>query len=79
VTEAGTAGRGSSLFVLKSLEAAVGLEPTKTGFADQRLDRFGIAASEKLYPESIPKTVPKLPFIPPIYPYSSLRKLLKPR
>lgn len=57
----------------------MGLEPTKTGFADQRLDRFGIAASEKLYPESIPKTVPKLPFIPPIYPYSSLRKLLKPR
>jgi hypothetical protein len=25
------------------LEVAVGLEPTKTGFADQRLDRFGIA------------------------------------
>jgi hypothetical protein len=25
------------------MEVAVGLEPTKTGFADQRLDRFGIA------------------------------------
>jgi hypothetical protein len=26
------------------VEVAVGLEPTKTGFAGQRLDRFGIAA-----------------------------------
>ncbi len=25
------------------MEVAVGLEPTKTGFADQCLDRFGIA------------------------------------
>ena len=25
------------------MEVAVGLEPTKAGFADQRLDRFGIA------------------------------------
>ncbi len=25
------------------LEVAAGLEPAKTGFADQRLDRFGIA------------------------------------
>ena len=40
---------------IMDLEARVGLEPTKAGFADQRLDRFGIAASEKLYPESIPK------------------------
>ena len=53
--------KGVRPFCYKSLEAAVGLEPTKTGFADQRLDRFGIAASEKLYPESIPKTVPKMP------------------
>jgi hypothetical protein len=29
----------------EKLEAAVGLEPAKAGFADQRLDRFGIAAS----------------------------------
>ena len=27
----------------KRLEVAAGLEPAKTGFADQRLDRFGIA------------------------------------
>jgi len=27
------------------MEVAAGLEPTKTGFAGQRLDRFGIAAS----------------------------------
>jgi hypothetical protein len=27
------------------MEVGVGLEPTKTGFAGQRLDRFGIAAS----------------------------------
>jgi hypothetical protein len=45
----------------RRVEAAVGLEPTKIGFAGQRLDHFGIAASEKLYPESTPKTVPKLP------------------
>ena len=25
------------------MEVAAGLEPAKTGFADQRLDRFGIA------------------------------------
>ena len=43
------------------MEAAAGLEPAKIGFADQRLDHFGIAASENLYPESIPKAVPKLP------------------
>jgi hypothetical protein len=39
----------------------VGLEPTKTGFAGQRLDHFGIATSEKSVPKSIPRTVPKLP------------------
>ena len=43
------------------MEVAVGLEPTKTGFAGQRLDHFGIATWENLYPNSIPKTVPKLP------------------
>ena len=43
------------------MEVAAGLEPAKTGFADQRLDRFGIATSENLYPESIPKPVPKMP------------------
>jgi hypothetical protein len=29
----------------KKLEVAVGLEPTKIGFAGQRLDHFGIATS----------------------------------
>ena len=29
--------------ILEKMEVAVGLEPTKTGFADQRLDLFGIA------------------------------------
>jgi hypothetical protein len=27
----------------EKMEVAAGLEPAKTGFADQRLDRFGIA------------------------------------
>ena len=43
------------------MEVAVGLEPTKTGFAGQRLDHFGIATLENLHPNSIPKTVPSLP------------------
>jgi hypothetical protein len=30
----------------KILEVAAGLEPAKTGFADQRLGRFGIATSK---------------------------------
>jgi hypothetical protein len=30
----------------KIMEVAAGLEPAKTGFADQRLGRFGIATSE---------------------------------
>jgi hypothetical protein len=29
------------------MEVAVGLEPTKIGFAGQRLDHFGIATPEK--------------------------------
>ena len=29
------------------MEVATGLEPVKTGFADQRLDRFGIATKMK--------------------------------
>jgi hypothetical protein len=37
----------------KKLEVAVGLEPTKTGFAGQRLDHFGIATLENLYPNSM--------------------------
>ena len=34
---------GIILGLKKRLEVAAGLEPAKTGFADQRLDRFGIA------------------------------------
>jgi hypothetical protein len=30
------------------MEVAVGLEPTKIGFAGQRLDHFGIATPEKI-------------------------------
>jgi hypothetical protein len=32
---------------IEKMEVAVGLEPTKTGFADQCLDRFGIATKMK--------------------------------
>ena len=32
----------------QKMEVAVGLEPTKAGFADQRLDRFGIATKPVL-------------------------------
>ena len=44
----------------KKLEVAVGLEPTKVGFADRRLDRFGIAT---LYPNLYPKLYPNRPRI----------------
>jgi hypothetical protein len=32
------------------MEVAVGLEPTKIGFAGRRLDHFGIATPEKSVP-----------------------------
>jgi hypothetical protein len=35
----------SYIALQKKLEVAVGLEPTKIGFAGQRLDHFGIATS----------------------------------
>ena len=38
----------------------MGLEPTKVGFADRRLDRFGIAT---LYPNLYPKLYPNRPRI----------------
>ncbi len=38
----------------------MGLEPTKIGFADRRLDRFGIAT---LYPNLYPKLYPNRPRI----------------
>jgi hypothetical protein len=51
------------------MEVAAGLEPAKTGFADQRLDRFGIATKPckpalnlvQPIPRFILRTVPKLP------------------
>jgi hypothetical protein len=46
-----------SLFLL---EVAAGLEPAKTGFADQRLGHFGIATSKRSY-SRYTQTVPKLP------------------
>jgi hypothetical protein len=33
--------------ILKEMEVAAGLEPAKIGFADRRLDRFGIATKIK--------------------------------
>ena len=51
---------------LEVLEVAVGLEPTKIGFADRRLDHFGIAT---LYPNLYPKLYPNRPqnaYLPPI-------------
>jgi hypothetical protein len=56
----------------KRMEVAAGLEPAKTGFADQRLDRFGIATCENpvktlckpwgdLYPTLYPNLYPNCP------------------
>jgi hypothetical protein len=55
------------------MEVTAGLEPAKAGFADQRLDRFGIATKSiqtctklcanpsELVPDFTPKAVPKIP------------------
>ena len=43
----------------REMEVAAGLEPAKTGFADQRLDHFGIAT--KSCTQFIPKSIPKMP------------------
>jgi hypothetical protein len=40
------------------MEVAAGLEPAKIGFADRRLDHFGIAT---LYPNLYPKLYPNRP------------------
>src|SRR5260370_9289151 len=64
-------------YCLLKLEVAAGLEPTKIGFADRRLDRFGIATRKRLYPiytQSCTQTA----LITPIYPSSYLCNLLKP-
>ena len=52
------------------MEVAVGLEPTKTGFAGQRLDHFGIATLEILYPKSIPKypNCPRIAYLRRFFP-----------
>jgi hypothetical protein len=60
------------------MEAADGLEPSKTGFADRRLDHFGIAASEKSIPKFYTQNCAQTAFLSPIYPVQNLRKLLKP-
>ena|SRR6266850_1754612 len=51
---------------MNKLEVAVGLEPTKIGFADRRLDRFGIAT---LYLNLYPKLYPNRPRIRLFTPY----------
>jgi hypothetical protein len=43
---------------MNKLEVAAGLEPAKIGFADRRLDHFGIAT---LYPNLYPKLYPNRP------------------
>ena len=44
--------------MMNKLEVAAGLEPAKIGFADRRLDHFGIAT---LYPNLYPKLYPNRP------------------
>ena len=44
--------------MMNKLEVAAGLEPAKIGFADRRLDHFGIAT---LYPSLYPKLYPNRP------------------
>src|SRR5467141_2297731 len=49
---------------MNKLEVAVGLEPTKIGFADRRLDRFGIATLYlNLYPKLYPNR-PRIAYLP---------------
>jgi hypothetical protein len=53
----------------KKLEVAVGLEPTKTGFADQRLGLFGIAtknAVAKFCTQSYTQTALRTPIATPL-------------
>jgi hypothetical protein len=53
----------------------VGLEPTKIGFADRRLDRFGIAT---LYTQIYTQSCTQTARVSPIYPIQSLCKSLIP-
>jgi hypothetical protein len=56
--------------MMNKLEVAAGLEPAKIGFADRRLDHFGIATLyPNLYPNLYPKLYPNRPriaYLPPI-------------
>jgi hypothetical protein len=61
------------------MEVAVGLEPTKTGFADQRLDRFGIATRENSMRRIHTQICTQTALVSPIYAASSLPNLWKPR
>ena len=69
------------------MEVAAGLEPAKTGFADQRLDRFGIATKPcktftkpcAICTQVYTQICTQNARASPIYRYSSPRKLLKPR
>ena len=47
--------------MINKLEVAAGLEPAKIGFADRRLDHFGIAT---LYPNLYPNR-PRNAYLPP--------------
>jgi hypothetical protein len=46
--------------MMNELEVAAGLEPAKIGFADRRLDHFGIAT---LYPKLYPNR-PRIAYLP---------------
>ena len=48
---------------MRLMEVAAGLEPAKTGFADRRLDHFGIATL-KFVPRLYPKVAPERPLWP---------------
>ena len=50
----------------ENLEVTAGLEPAKTGFADQRLGHFGIATSKRLYPRHTQtvETAPRNSYLP---------------
>jgi hypothetical protein len=49
------------------MEVAVGLEPTKTGFAGQRLDHFGIATPRKIFTRIYTQNCTRIARTTPIY------------
>lgn len=57
-----TKGAASCLELLNAkMEVVVGLEPTKTGFADRRLDHFGITTKKFCTQNLYPKLYPNCP------------------